>query len=70
MANLKTQKEPPAPKDPPDINVPDRFTREDAKRAALFLQDLLRANGSLSKSLQPLWEQSQAGSLSGREGVL
>ena len=49
MAKLKTQKEPQAPKDPPDINVPDRFTREDAKRAALFLQDLLRANGSLSK---------------------
>lgn len=49
MAKLKTQKEPQAPKDPPDINVPDRFTREDAKRAALFLQNLLRANGSLSK---------------------
>ncbi len=49
MAKLKTQKEPQAPKDPPDINVPDRFTREDAERAALFLQNLLRANGSLSK---------------------
>lgn len=49
MAKLKTQKEPQAPKDAPDINIPDRFTREDAKRAALFLQNLLRANGSLSK---------------------
>ena len=49
MATLKTHKKPQAPEDAPDINVPDRFTREDAERAGLFLQDLLRANGSLSK---------------------
>lgn len=44
-----TRKDPQTPEDAPDINVPDRFTREDAERAALFLQKLLRANRSLSK---------------------
>ena len=44
-----TRKESQAPEDTLDINVPDRFTREDAERAGLFLQNLLRANRSLSK---------------------
>ena len=65
-----TRKESQAPEETLDINVPDRFTREDAERAALFLQNLLRANRSLSKPLQPLWEHSQAGSLSGRKVVV
>ena len=49
MVTLETRKEVQTPEEPLDLKVPDRFTREDAGRAALFLRDLLRANGSLSK---------------------
>ena len=49
MVTLETRKEAQTPEEPLDLKVPDRFTREDAGRAALWLRDLLRANGSLSK---------------------
>lgn len=49
MVTLESRQESQTPDEPPDLNIPDRFTREDAGRAALFLRDLLRANGSLSK---------------------
>ena len=49
MVTLATRQESQTPEEPLVLNVPDRFTREDAGRAALFLRDLLRANGSLSK---------------------
>ena len=49
MVTLETRQESQTPEEPLSLNIPDRFTREDARRAALFLKDLLRANGSLSK---------------------
>ena len=49
MVTLETRKDAQIPEEPLALNIPDRFTREDAGRAALFLRDLLRANGSLSK---------------------
>ena len=49
MVTLESRKEAQIPEEPLDLKVPDRFMREDAGRAAFFLRDLLRANGSLSK---------------------
>ena len=49
MVTLESRQESQTPDEPPDLNIPDSFTREDAGRAAFFLRDLLRANGSLSK---------------------
>ena len=51
MVTLESRKEAQIPEKPLDLNIPDRFTREDAGRAAFFLRDLLRANGSLSKQV-------------------